>query len=45
MEVEQSPDNVVTLNHDDPLRQGLLLLCRQLGRPLGDAELVDGLAI
>ncbi|WP_144173051.1 type I secretion system permease/ATPase [Pseudomonas sp. Kh13] len=45
MEVEQSPDNVVTLNHDDPLRQGLLLLCRQLGRPLGDAELVDGLAL
>lgn len=45
MEVEQSPDNVVSLNHDDPLRQGLLLLCRQLGRPLGDAELVDGLAL
>ena len=45
MEVEQSPDNVVPLNHDDPLRQGLLLLCRQLGRPLGDAELVDGLAL
>lgn len=45
MEVEQTPDNVVTLNHDDPLRQGLLLLCRQLGRPLGDAELVDGLAL
>lgn len=45
MEVEQSPDNVVPLNHDDPLRQGLLLLRRQLGRPLGDAELVDGLAL
>lgn len=45
MEVEQAPDNVVTLNHDDPLRQGLLLLCRQLDRPLSDAELVDGLAL
>lgn len=45
MEVEQAPDNVVTLNHDDPLRQGLLLLCRQLERPLSDAELVDGLAL
>ncbi|SDQ70301.1 ATP-binding cassette, subfamily C, LapB [Pseudomonas sp. UC 17F4] len=41
-------DNVVVLNHDplnDPLREGLLLLCRQLGRPLGDAELVDGLPL
>ncbi|MGY4527268.1 type I secretion system permease/ATPase [Pseudomonas sp. TE21394] len=45
MEVEQAPDNVVPLNHDDPLRQGLLLLCRQLDRPLSDAELVDGMAL
>lgn len=48
MEAEKTPDNVVILNHDpivDPLRQGLLLLCRQLGRPLGDAELVDGMPL
>ena len=48
MEAEKTPDNVVILNHDpivDPLRQGLLLLCRQLDRPLGDAELVDGMPL
>lgn len=27
------------------MRQGLLLLCRRLGRPLGDAELVDGMPL
>ncbi len=29
----------------DPLRAGLLLLCRVLGRPLGEAELLDGVAL
>ena len=29
----------------DPLRQGLVLLCRQLGRPVSDAELADGIAL
>ncbi len=29
----------------DRLRAGLLLLCRMLGRPLGDAELVEGIAL
>ncbi|HGY9626334.1 TPA: type I secretion system permease/ATPase [Pseudomonas putida] len=48
MDIDTSQAKVVTLpvdNHQDPLRQGLLLLCRQLGRPLGDAELVDGIAL
>ncbi|SFR78991.1 ATP-binding cassette, subfamily C, LapB [Stenotrophomonas maltophilia] len=29
----------------DPLQDGLLLLCERLGRPLGAAELVDGIAL
>ncbi|MDQ1093615.1 ATP-binding cassette subfamily C protein LapB [Xanthomonas sacchari] len=29
----------------DGLREGLLLLCQRLGRPLSDAELVDGIAL
>ncbi len=29
----------------DGLRPGLLLLCQRLGRPLTDAELVDGIAL
>lgn len=48
MDVESSPARVVaplTEHQQDPLRQGLLLLCRQLGRPLSDAELVDGIAL
>ncbi len=31
--------------HVDPLQEGLLLLCARLGRPLGAAELVDGIAL
>ncbi|WP_325435306.1 type I secretion system permease/ATPase [Pseudomonas nitroreducens] len=42
-------DNVVLLaEHEattDPLRQGLALLCRQLGRPLGIAELGEGMPL
>jgi ATP-binding cassette subfamily C protein LapB len=30
---------------DDPVRQGLVLLCKHLGRPMGDAELVSGIAL
>jgi ATP-binding cassette subfamily C protein LapB len=30
---------------EDPLQQGLLLLCQHLGRPIGDAELVNGIAL
>lgn len=36
------------LRHDrdhDPLRQGLSLLCRQLGRPVSLGELADGIAL
>ncbi|MCL7714723.1 type I secretion system permease/ATPase [Stenotrophomonas mori] len=29
----------------DPLQEGLLLLCARLGRPLGAAELVEGIAL
>ncbi|WXL27139.1 type I secretion system permease/ATPase [Ectopseudomonas mendocina] len=37
---QQDADNI-----DDPVRPGLVLLCRHLGRPIGDAELVSGIAL
>lgn len=40
------PDTLTTPGKSqDPLRQGLVLLCRQLGRPVTDAELADGIAL
>lgn len=48
MDIDKTVDNVVPLKQEpasDPLCQGLLLLCRQLGRPLSDAELVDGMPL
>jgi ATP-binding cassette subfamily C protein LapB len=44
MEVNRGFESPASPAHD-PLRQGLLLLCKQLGRPLSDAELTHGIAL
>ena len=38
-------DRATTQGDADPLRQGLVLLCRQLGRPVSSAELADGMPL
>lgn len=48
METEKEAKNALAFNtqkSDDPLRHGLLLLCKHLGQTVSDTELIDGIAL